>query len=120
MLHSTARHGAHISIIGAGVAGTWQALMLSRAGFRVSLIERDTSLKTSTGYWAGGMLAPWCEGEAAEPVVTRLGLRSLDLWDYELNSGPRSGTLVVAHRRDRSDFDRFMQRTCGHELIDTG
>ncbi len=32
--------------------------------------------------------------------------------------GPRSGTLVVAHRRDRNDFDRFAQRTTGHDLID--
>jgi len=118
MLHTDKRPPAHISIIGAGVAGTWQALLLSRAGFDVTLLERDdASLKTSTGYFAGGMLAPWCEAEATEPVVTRLGLRSLDLWDEELAAGPRSGTLVVAHRRDRSDFDRFAQRTSGHELI---
>jgi glycine oxidase len=93
-------------------------LLLSRAGFDVTLLERDdASLKASTGYFAGGMLAPFCEAEATEPVVTRLGLRSLNLWDEELPPGPRSGTLVVAHRRDRSDFDRFAQRTNGHELI---
>jgi glycine oxidase len=119
MLHTDKRQSAHISIIGAGVAGTWQALLLSRAGFDVTLLERDdASLRNSTGHWAGGMLAPWCEAEATEPVVTRLGLRSLDLWDEELPAGPRSGTLVVAHRRDRNDFDRFAQRTTGHELID--
>ena len=85
MLHTDKRQSAHISIIGAGIAGTWQALLLSRAGFDVTLFERDdASLKTSTGYWAGGMLAPYCEAEATEPVVTRLGLRSLDLWDEEL------------------------------------
>jgi glycine oxidase len=119
MLHTQRRQPAHISIIGAGVAGTWQALLLSRAGFDVTLFERDdASLKSSTGHWAGGMLAPFCEAEATEPVVTRLGLRSLDLWGDELPPGPRSGTLVVAHRRDRSDFDRFAQRTTGHSLID--
>jgi glycine oxidase len=119
MLHTDKRQPAHISIIGAGVAGTWQALLLSRAGFDVTLLDRDDAqLRNSTGYWAGGMLAPWCEAEATEPVVTRLGLRSLDLWDDELPPGPRSGTLVVAHRRDHSDFDRFAQRTNGHELVD--
>jgi glycine oxidase len=119
MLHTDKRQPAHISIIGAGVTGTWQALLLSRAGFDVTLLDRDdASLRNSTGYWAGGMLAPCCEAEATEPVVTRLGLRSLDLWDDELPAGPRSGTLVVAHRRDRSDFDRFAQRTNGHELVD--
>lgn len=118
MLHTNGRQAAHINIIGAGVAGTWQALMLSRAGFSVTVFERDdASLKSSTGYWAGGMLAPWCEAEVTEPVVTRLGLRSLDLWDAECADGPSSGTLVVAHRRDRSDFDRFAQRTTSHELI---
>jgi glycine oxidase len=121
MLHTRMRQSAHISIIGAGVAGTWQALLLSRAGFDVTVFERDdASLQNSTGYWAGGMLAPFCEAEATEPVVTRLGLRSLDLWDDELPDGPRSGTLVVAHRRDRNDFDRFAQRTTGHDLIDAG
>lgn len=64
------------------------------------------------------MLAPYCEGEVTEPAITRLGLRSLDLWDQELANRPRSGTLVVAHRRDRADFDRFAQRTAGHELVD--
>jgi glycine oxidase len=119
MLHTDKRQPAHINIIGAGVAGTWQALLLSRAGFDVILLDRDDAqLRNSTGHWAGGMLAPWCEAEATEPVVTRLGLRSLDLWDGELPPGPRSGTLVVAHRRDRSDFDRFAQRTNGHELVD--
>lgn len=119
MLHTTtARHPAHISIIGAGIAGTWQALLLARAGYDVTLFERDdASLKASTGYWAGGMLAPWCESEATEPAIARLGLRSLDLWD-EFSDGPRSGTLVVAHRRDRADFERFAQRTSGHELVD--
>lgn len=121
MLHdiSAKRHPAQISIIGAGIAGTWQALLLSRAGFEVTLFERDDpSLQGSTGYWAGGMLAPYCEGETTEPVIARLGLRSLDLWDNEFADGPRSGTLVVAHRRDRADFDRFAQRTTGHDLVD--
>jgi glycine oxidase len=119
MLHSRQRQAAHINIIGAGVAGAWQALLLARAGFDVSVLERDTPpFKSSTGYVAGGMLAPYCEGEATEPVITRLGLRSLDLWDEQLGNSERSGTLVVAHRRDRSDFDRFAQRTAGHEVVD--
>ena len=59
MLHTDKRQPAHISIIGAGIAGTWQALLLSRAGFDVTLVERDDALlRSSTGYFAGGMLAP--------------------------------------------------------------
>ncbi len=121
MLQNTVskRHSAQISVIGAGVAGSWQALALSRAGFDVALYERDDpTLKASTGYWAGGMLAPYCESEATEPVIPRLGTRSIDLWRNEFPDIPLSGTLVVAHRRDRTDFDRFAQRTTGHELVD--
>ncbi|ETR78831.1 glycine oxidase [Afipia sp. P52-10] len=113
------RQSAQISIIGAGVAGSWQALALARAGFSVALYDRDDrSLKTSTGYWAGGMLAPYCESEEAEPVITRLGAHSLDLWRREFPDIPLSGTLVVAHRRDRTDFERFAQRTTGHAQVD--
>lgn len=118
MSHSASRHRASITIVGAGIAGSWQALALSRAGFDVSLFERDDpSLKDSTGYWAGGMLAPYCESEAAEPVITRLGLRSLDLWREELPDTKLDGTIVVAHRRDRADFDRFARQTTGHEQV---
>ncbi len=115
------RQSAQISVIGAGVAGSWQALALARAGFDVSLFERDDpSLTSATGYWAGGMLAPYCESEATEPVVTRLGIRSLGLWRDELADTQLNGTLVVAHRRDRADFDRFARQTPEHDLVDAG
>jgi glycine oxidase len=64
------------------------------------------------------MLAPWCESEAAEPVISRLGLRSLDLWRQELPDTPFNGSLVVAHARDRNDFERFARLTSGHRRID--
>ena len=113
------RQLAQISVIGAGVAGSWQALALARAGFDVTLFERDDpSLKSATGYWAGGMLAPYCESEATEPVVTRLGIRSLGLWRDEFSGTQLNGTLVVAHRRDRADFDRFARQTSEHDLVD--
>ena len=70
-----------VSIIGAGIAGAWQALLFAQAGHAVTLHERsDAAMTQSTSHWAGGMLAPWCEAEASEPVIGRLGLRSLDLW----------------------------------------
>lgn len=33
--------GKHIAVIGAGVVGVYSALYLQRAGFRVTLIDRD-------------------------------------------------------------------------------
>jgi glycine oxidase len=108
-----------INIIGAGIAGTWQALLLARAGYHVTLHERgDAAMMQATSHWAGGMLAPWCEREASEPVVTRLGIRSLDLWRDQLPETPFNGSLVVAHPRDRSDFDRFAKLTTVHDRLD--
>jgi glycine oxidase len=109
---------AAADIIGAGIAGLWQALALARAGCDVNVYERDNETMTaSASHFAGGMLAPWCEAEAAEPVITRLGLRSLDLWREQVPDLPFNGSLVVAHPRDRADFDRFARMTGGHERL---
>src|SRR6516165_980072 len=108
-----------VTIIGAGIAGAWQALLFAQAGHDVTLHEQgDAGLMLSTSHWAGGMLAPWCESESAEPVISRLGLRSLDLWRQELPDTPFNGSLVVAHPRDRSDFERFARLTSGHRRLD--
>jgi glycine oxidase len=108
-----------ISVIGAGICGAWQALAFARAGFAVTLHERgDAAMTSATSHWAGGMLAPYCEAEASEPVITRLGLRSLDLWREALPETPFNGSLVVAHARDRNDYDRFARMTSGHQRLD--
>jgi glycine oxidase len=112
---------AHITIIGAGIAGTWQAFVLAKAGYRVTLFERsDASLTQSTSYRAGGMLAPFCEQEISEPVITRLGLRSLDIWRAEYPQVSFNGSLVVTHARDKADFERFARLTTARERIDAG
>ncbi len=110
---------SHISIIGAGIAGAWQALLFAQAGHDVTLHERsDESLMLSTSHWAGGMLAPYCEAEVAEPMISRLGLRSLDVWQRELPETPFNGSLVVAHARERNDFERFARMTADHRRLD--
>jgi glycine oxidase len=114
-----ARGEPPISIIGAGVAGAWQALLFAQAGHDVTLHERsDASMKLSTSHWAGGMLAPYCETEVAEPIISRLGQRSLDMWRQQLPDTPFNGSLVVAHARERSDFHRFARMTTGHRRLD--
>jgi glycine oxidase len=108
-----------ISVIGAGVAGAWQALLFAQAGHSVTLHERsDAAMTQSTSHWAGGMLAPYCEAEACEPVIVRLGLRSLKLWRDYFPQTPFNGSLVVAHARDRADFERFARLTAGHRRLD--
>jgi glycine oxidase len=108
-----------ISVIGAGIAGAWQALLFAQAGRKVTLHERsDSAMLQSTSHWAGGMLAPYCEAEVSEPVIVRLGLRSLDLWREQFPQTPFNGSLVVAHPRDRADYDRFAKLTSGHRRLD--
>jgi glycine oxidase len=113
------RGDSPVSIIGAGIAGAWQALLFAQAGHAVTLHERsDAAMTESTSHWAGGMLAPWCEAETSEPVITRLGVRSLDLWREHFPKTPFNGSLVVAHARDRADFERFAKLTTGHVRLD--
>jgi len=108
-----------ISIIGAGIAGAWQALMFAKAGRSVTLHERsDAGMTRSTSYWAGGMLAPYCEAEVSEPVIVRLGIRSLALWREHFPQTAFNGSLVVAHARDRVDYERFARRTSGYRRLD--
>ncbi|MEY8841877.1 FAD-dependent oxidoreductase, partial [Cribrihabitans sp. XS_ASV171] len=63
-------------------------------------------------WWAGGMLAPWCEYENAEEPVLRLGQQAIDWWEAHTQV-TRRGTLVVASHRDLPDLRRFARRTEG-------
>ncbi|MTV15686.1 MULTISPECIES: FAD-dependent oxidoreductase [Bradyrhizobium] len=116
---SRPRGDSPVTIIGAGIAGAWHALLLAEAGRAVTLHERsDAAMTESTSHFAGGMLAPWCEAEASEPVISRLGIRSLELWRQHVPETPFNGSLVVAHPRDRADFERFARLTSGHRRLD--
>jgi glycine oxidase len=115
---TSSRGESPVSVIGAGIAGAWQALLFAKAGHPVTLFERGKADMTqATSHWAGGMLAPYCEREASEPLITRLGVRSLELWRDEFPGTPFNGSLVVAHPRDRADFERFAKLTSGHRRL---
>jgi len=101
-----------IIILGAGIAGLWQAVHLSGKGHAVRVLELATDAHPASWY-AGGMLAPFCEGEAAEAIVTELGQRSLALWREAYPGVTTRGSLVVAAARDRSELQRFARLTEG-------
>jgi len=108
-----------VSIVGAGISGAWQALLFAQSGHAVTVHERnDAAMTESTSHWAGGMLAPWCEAETSEPVISRLGIRALDLWRTHFPQTPFNGSLVVAHARDRADFERFAKLTTNYRRLD--
>jgi glycine oxidase len=106
-------------ILGAGVMGLALASELAGRGVAVSLHDRGGAPGPhACSWWAGGMLAPFCEGETAEEPVVRLGQEAAGWWrahGAEVTSG---GTLVVALGRDAGELARFARRTAGHVSLD--
>lgn len=112
---------AKVCVLGAGIVGLWQALTLARRGHQVRLIERSPQSAPFTeaaSRLAGAMLAPFCEGEAAEPVVQELGVRSLEIWRQTYAGLKEMGSLVVAQPRDRAELTRFANMTQGFKWVD--
>lgn len=108
-----------ITVIGAGVMGLTTALALSERGFAVSVLERSPNLGADAcSRFAGGMLAPWCEAESAEPVVVRLGQEALGFWQRVFPGTLQRGSLVLAPLRDAPDLDRFARLSPAHERLD--
>jgi glycine oxidase len=106
------------TVVGAGVAGLTTAAALAERGAKVTLIERSRELGGNASWLAGGMLAPFCEGESAPPSVVDLGRGAIEWWDARVPGVARTGTLVVAPPRDVGEIERFAARTSDHERAD--
>ncbi len=107
------------TIIGAGVMGLAIATELVARGFRPRIIDPAGGPGPQGCSWyAGGMLAPYCEAESADPVVLRLGLDAADWWQAQGAEVTRRGTLVLAPSRDRTELDRFARMTTAHHTVD--
>src|ERR1700679_2948729 len=106
------------TVVGAGVAGLTTALTLAERGAQVTLLERSQVLGGNASWLAGGMLAPFCEGESAPQSVVELGEGAIDWWDVRAPAVTREGTLVVAPPRDSGEIDRFAPRTKAHAPVD--
>ncbi len=108
-----------VVIIGAGVAGLVTAIHLVERGIAVEVLDRGPRLGAESCSWlAGGMLAPWCEGESAEPAVVDLGQTALAWWPRHHADTRQAGTLVVAPPRDGPELSRFARRTSAYEWAD--
>jgi glycine oxidase len=106
------------TVVGAGVVGLTTALTLAERGAKVTLVERSRELGANASWLAGGMLAPFCEGESAPQSVVELGQGAIDWWDARVPGVVREGTLVVAPPRDMGEIDRFAARTKAHMRVD--
>lgn len=108
-----------IVVVGAGVAGLCVAYEFARAGCPVTVVERQGQPGLGCSFYAGGMIAPWCEAEAADPVVVDLGLEALAFWTEQVPVALRNGSLLLAAPRDRSELVRFARHTSHHHLLDS-
>lgn len=107
-----------LTILGAGVAGLCAATELVGRGWPVRLLDpAGPPGEHGCSWWAGGMLAPWCEGETAEEPVVRLGEEAAGWWERHVDCVTREGSLVVALGRDQREIDRFARRTRAHETV---
>lgn len=107
-----------IRILGAGVMGLAIASELTARGHAVELVDPAPAPGPhACSWWAGGMLAPYCERESAEEPVERLGLQAIDWWDRHTGIVARQGTLVLTLKRDHGELQRFARRSRGHNWL---
>ncbi len=109
-----------VTIIGAGVVGLCVATELAERDTDITVIDRGFSPGSrNCSWWAGGMLAPWCEGESAEEPVVRLGQKAMNWWENNTGQVQRKGSLVVALGRDQTELARFGRRTSNFKEVDS-
>jgi glycine oxidase len=108
-----------VTVIGAGVAGLTCAVELAERGAAVEVLERAAALSGAGCSWfAGGMLAPWCELESAGPLIARLGEEGIGWWRRRFPATALKGTLVLAHARDAGELVQFARRTAHFDTLD--
>ena len=106
-----------VTVLGAGVAGLTAAFVLARRGASVEVVERRPDPGRGCSWHAGGMIAPWCEADGADAIVTALGEEALDFWTTDVPVATHAGSIVVAPARDLPDLRRFARRTERHRAI---
>lgn len=108
-----------LTVVGGGILGLWQALILAQRGHTVRLHEAaEEHGSGAASRLAGAMLAPYCESEIAEPIITQMGLRGLEIWRQVYSGCKVRGSLVLATNRDRPELLRFARMTEGHRSVD--
>lgn len=103
-------------VLGAGLMGRLLASQLARIGHRVQVHEAlGADGQGSAARVAAAMLAPLAESAITEMPVVRMGHHSLTRWPQLIAPLPepvffqQNGTLVLWHRQDTAEAQRFEQ-----------
>lgn len=110
------------AIVGAGLMGRLLAVALAKRGAQVELFEKGVSdAANAAARIAAAMLAPLAESAITEDNVVRMGVHSLPRWKQLIDELAKpvyfqqDGTLILWHRQDASDAERFashLERNC--------
>jgi len=107
----------NIVILGAGLMGRLLACQLARAGHSLELFDAGgPEALTSAARAAAAMLAPLAESAITETSVVEMGVHALKRWPEliaQLDEPvffQQEGTLVLWHRQDAADADRFSRQ----------
>jgi len=108
-----------VRVLGAGVAGLAIATELVAHGISVELVDIEPSLGPHCCSWyAGGMLAPFCEGDVADDLIVQLGQEAFSWWAKHTSHIWNNGSLVIAAPRDGTELKRFSRNTKEHDWLD--
>lgn len=108
-----------VSIVGAGVAGMTCAVEFAERGIPTEVFEQAGSFGPhSCSWYAGGMLAPWCECDHSADLVATLGEQSVAWWKQRIPGLIQQGSLVLAHGRHTSELVALSRRTTRYEWLD--
>ena len=107
----------NIVILGAGLMGRLLACQLARAGHKLELFDAGgPEALTSAARAAAAMLAPLAESAITETSVVQMGIHALQRWPELIGQlgepvfFQREGTLVLWHRQDAAEADRFSRQ----------
>ena len=103
-----------VLILGAGLMGRLMAVLLARAGHPVQVVDAGgPDGQPSAARVAAAMLAPLAESAITEPCVVAMGQYALPRWKSLLDHlvepvfFQQNGTLIVWHRQDAHEAQRF-------------
>ncbi|MFG0596925.1 FAD-dependent oxidoreductase [Delftia sp. WSY_9] len=111
---SVLQASSRIAILGGGLMGRLLALALARRGHGIAVYDaHGPEGDGAAARVAAAMLAPLAESAITEPGVVRMGQHGLTRWPELLAQldAPvffqQNGTLILWHRQDAGDAQRF-------------